>query len=207
MVNVQKFLFEESFDLGPPPEVIEVAQSEVLQNQAYQEALEEAKSQSHTLASQGLQVIAAKLDEIKAVEESHLSQIGEEASALAVVALSKLYPALAEKGEIDEIKQAFDSASQSFQDQKSVIFFVHPSLLEDTKAYVSKSKSTIEISVEGDPMLDLTDCRLAWDQGGVERYVKWMAAEISKLLLSTANMDLIEKVDNEVSEDTQAENE
>ena len=127
MATVQKFLFEESFDAGPPPEVIEVAQSEILQNQAYQAALEESKSQSHSLASQGLQVIAAKLDEIKSVEESHLSQIGEEAASLAVVALQKLYPALAEKDGIDEVKRAFESASQSFQDQKLITFFCESS--------------------------------------------------------------------------------
>lgn len=207
MPSVQKFLFDESFDAGPPPEVIEVAQAEILQNQAYQSALEDAKSQSHTLASQGLQVIAAKLDEIKAIEESHLSQIGEEAASLAVVALQKLYPALAEKGGLDEVKKAFESASQSFQDQKEITFFVHPNLVEDTKVFVAEAKTPVRISVEGDPMLEVTDCRLSWDQGGVERYVKWMAYEISKLLLSTANMDLIEKVNNEVSEAAQVENE
>lgn len=201
MANVQKFLFDESFDAGPPPEVIEVAQSEILQNQAYQSALEEAKSKSHTLASQGLQVIAAKLDEIKAIEESHLSQISEEAASLAVVALQKLYPAFAEKGGLDEVKKAFESASQSFQGQKKVTFFVHPGLVEDTKEFVADSKSSVEISVEGDPMLEITDCRLSWDQGGVERYVKWMAFEISKLFMSTANVDLVEKVNSHVSED------
>ena len=84
---------------------------------------------------------------------------------------------------------------------------MNPALIEDTKTYVSKSKSTVEILVQGDSTLDLTDCRLAWDQGGVERYMKWMASEISKLLLSTANMDLIEKLNNEVSEAAQVENE
>ncbi|MEB3702246.1 Flagellar assembly protein FliH [Candidatus Bealeia paramacronuclearis] len=202
MAIAQKFLFDENFDAGPPPEMITASHAEVLQQIAHEKALESAKSMSHTLASEQLQIIVQKLEDVKSIEESHLSQIGEEAAALVTIVIQKLFPILAQKGALEEVKAAFESASRSFQDQKKITFSVHPDLVEDIKNYVIEKKSPVSIDVMGDPSLEISDCRLSWDQGGVERYLKWMIREIIKILMSSAEPKLIEAL---ISEETSYE--
>lgn len=196
MAGAQKFLFDESFDLGPPPEVITLLRAETLQQQAYEKGLNDAKAMSHTLATAQLQLIAQKLDDIQSLEERHLSRIGEEASALAAIIVQKLFPMLAQKGALEEVKAVFQSVSSSFQDQKTISFAVNPKIADDIKNYVAAEKTSVQIQVVSDESLGISDCRLSWDQGGVERYLNWMAKEALKILASSADANLIETLNN-----------
>jgi flagellar assembly protein FliH len=102
-----------------------------------------------------------------------LAAIERQAAELSMLALDKLFPALLERAETQELEAMFTEVFEIAIQEPRLLVRAAPTMIgalePRLRALAERAGFEGKLSVIGDPRLDDTDCRVEWSEGGVER--------------------------------------
>lgn len=189
----EKFLFTNSFD-DPDPQAL--SEAELHKQQAYDEGrlkgLEEAAASNETRAVELLPHLQAKLDQSVVIERGKLQDVTKWAAEISAAIIEKTFPVLSQRGATDELTEFIKLGLQQCPEDISCQVTVSTQLHEDIQKYLSRLVPPVKVTVESDPTFSITDCRIQWGHGGVERLTKSIIAQVTEGLsrLCEQNLEL-----------------
>ena len=102
-----------------------------------------------------------------------LGAIERQAAEMSMLALRKLFPALLERAETQELEAMFAAAFEQAIAEPRILVRASPVLIEALEPRLrdlaARAGFDGKLSLVGDPRLADTDCRVEWSEGGVER--------------------------------------
>ena len=126
-----------------------------------------------------LMTIFASLDEKK-------SSLETSALKFAVSVIEKILPTIEKERAEKEIKNFLSENFANFSSQEALSFSFHPDVLSHVSGSIRRlaEQNDFEgkISVHKDPTLGLSDCRVEWKSGGVERKASSIMDKVKKLI-------------------------
>lgn len=188
----QRFLFETSFDgeaLAPqeePPEpTFTAADLEAARLAAYaegeaagrQDAVKDIESQ----LLDGLGRLVEQMTALTADQARYQDRLTERSVELALKALHKVFPAIAQRDGLVEIEAVLADCLREARSEPRIIVRVAETLVEplqdrvNTLAAAAGHEGTI--AVKADPALGPADCRVEWAEGGAERVMQQLWQE------------------------------
>lgn len=142
-----------------------------------------------------LQEMNKRLQELFAGEKEQEHQAEREALRAAAAAVKKLFPSLEKKQAKDEVKRFLEENFAGFGKEASLSFSLNPEMAGIAAEIISKlaDKNDFEgkIAIHKDAALGMSDCRVEWTNGGVERNSHKTLEKIEDLLddKSSANKE------------------
>jgi flagellar assembly protein FliH len=208
MTTVQKFMFDNRFDVSEPVEpqadeqvaveheheTVSPTFSEEDLNAARQEGFDAGKQDGYEAAATStedqISSILAKLDDqfgaVFAAQQAVNEAMTRAAVSVAASIVGKMMPALNEKYGIDEILAVVEQALGHLRDEPRVVIKVAENLAAAVHERVSQMArahgATGEITVIGDPALGDGDCQLTWSNGEAVRDVSDLQATIDEIV-------------------------
>jgi flagellar assembly protein FliH len=102
-----------------------------------------------------------------------LGAIERQAAEMSMLALRKLFPALLERAETQELEAMFAAAFEQAIDEPRILVRASPVLIAALEPRLrdlaARAGFDGKLSLVGDARLADTDCRAEWSEGGVER--------------------------------------
>ena len=197
----EKFLFNNSFD---DPDPVALSEAELQKQQAYEEGrlkgLEESAICNETRAVELLPHLQVKLDQSVDIERGKLQDITKWAAEISAAIIEKTFPVLSKRGATDELKEFIKLGLQQCPEDIACHVIVSAQLQEDIQKYIARLVPPVKITVEGDPTLSITDCRIHWGQGGVERLTKSIIDQVTEGLSRLCEKNLELNLDGSVLE-------
>ena len=133
------------------------------------EALNDKEQQMQSM----LQQIEEQLKQLLESEDEHLKQIEQSSLELALVGINKILPSLEQDVAKKEVEAFLSDNFAKFKKEINLSFCFHPEMVAEIAPLLSKlaNKNDYEgkISVHKDADMGLSDCRVEWKNGGVER--------------------------------------
>jgi len=199
--TIRPFVFEESFDvISTPEEIAEIKRKEIeeapptfseeelqaARDEAYQmglqAGLQEAGSSIEQQVATTLEVLTGTLNRIDEQQKLANEILTRESIDLAISAVRKLLPDLAERGALAEIEAFVGDIMAKISETPNLIIRVAENLVPDVDQQVSDLCSRIgfsgSVSVVGDGELGAADCRIRWNEGEAFRKMEITLAEI-----------------------------
>jgi len=202
---MQKFLFNQSFDEeiialqrqqeaerleaeriaeenAPPTFTVEEMETAklVAHQQGMQEGKAEAMSSIEQQANLTLDLVLRQIGDLLTQYKNWTHEVHHDSISMAVAIMRKLAPELLRGSELPQVEHIVNEAFQFLTDQPKVMIRVASDLeapLSD-KVHLMASRVGYEgqVVLTGDPELELTDCRISWHAGAVERSLDetWM---------------------------------
>jgi flagellar assembly protein FliH len=192
MAAVRKFLFERSFDVEeedvaepaapePEPEVVVPTFSEEEMNAARAQAFAQGRDQGLAEAAaateqailQALSVLDQRLAELLHLATNSHAAATDDAVAVAIGIVRKLFPALSAQGALAEVEHTVVEAMRLVLDQPRLAIYVNeailPRLAERVEALSAEAAYRGQVELKPDAALPPGDCRVEWTDGGAQR--------------------------------------
>ncbi|MCL2469011.1 MAG: FliH/SctL family protein [Alphaproteobacteria bacterium] len=211
--QARKFLFDVSFDKGMAAE--EAAQQAPVtyseedftaaQKQAYEAGLEEGKKILKEDEMNAMNKLLIRLDEnlMRASQEvvaRWQSQLGQ-LQSLALVIARKIMPTYIARHGMDEIESLVSRAISEMGREPRLVFRVPEPQFDEARtrinALVSQAAYAGKVVILGDPALGMSECRVEWADGGMERDVKKIWQDVGRLIGGAESAALLEQADQE----------
>ena len=113
--------------------------------------------------------------------------------------LQKILPSLEEKHASDSIKLFLKEHFSSFTSSSKLAFYFHPEMASDMGNTIAKLANKYDfegkISLHKDTSMELSDCRVEWEHGGVEKREHKILDKINDLLDNNAMIQNTENKD------------
>lgn len=179
-------------EVEPEPEVITFSEEEVAEKvkeaekEAYERGLKAAQesieqSQKELLESINNKLIALIANSIKAEETAE-----QEAFALARAVVDKLVPGLNEEHAAEIVNKFIADNFNSFKNEAKLSFYIHPDIISYAQETIAKLANSYDfegkIALHKDASLERADCRVEWENGGVERNSAELGERVKNLL-------------------------
>jgi flagellar assembly protein FliH len=192
MAAVRKFLFERSFDVeeedtaepaapAPAPEVVVPTFSEEEMNTAREQAFAQGRDQGLAEAAaateqailQALSVLDQRLAELLHFAANSNAAATDDAVAVAVGIVRKLFPALSAQGALAEVERMAAEAMHLVLGEPRLAIYVNeailPALAERIEALSAEAAYRGQVELKPDAVLPPGDCRVEWADGGAQR--------------------------------------
>lgn len=179
-------------EVEPEPEVITFSEEEVAEKvkeaekKAYERGLKAAQesieqSQKELLESINNKLIALIANTIKAEETAE-----QEAFVLARAVVDKLVPGLNEEHAAEIVNKFIADNFNSFKNESKLSFYIHPDIISYAQETIAKLANSYDfegkIALHKDASLEKADCRIEWENGGVERNSAELGERVKNLL-------------------------
>lgn len=179
-------------EVEPEPEVITFSEEEVAEKvkeaekEAYERGLKAAQesieqSQKELLESINNKLIALIANTIKAEETAE-----QEAFVLARAVVDKLVPGLNEEHAAEIVNKFIADNFNSFKNESKLSFYIHPYIISYAQETIAKLANSYDfegkIALHKDASLEKADCRIEWENGGVERNSAELGERVKNLL-------------------------
>ena len=205
MAVVRKYQFDVSFDPEPEPEppvvvgepaapepepepepVVSLAALAEARSAALEDGRIEGEASARVIIEARLAVAVEGLNQVLAglAADHHAIQVAldRRSAGIVLALLRKLAPALTRRTGTAEIEAMLDDAFAQAASQPRLTIRCAPDLVASLKplAEAGAARSGFEgrLALIGDERLSGDDCRVEWDEGGVERYSLAMFATI-----------------------------
>lgn len=195
---MKKFLFNEMFDEeiierqraeeaarisaeriaeenAPPTYTVEELEDAktIAHQQGMQEGKAEAMASIEQQASLTLELVLRKIDDLLQEYKNWTEEVQHDSITMSTTIMRKLAPELLRGSELPQVEHIINEAFQFLTDQPKVMIRVASDLEPSLGAKVNLLASRVgyegQVVLTGDPELELTDCRISWHAGAVER--------------------------------------
>ena len=174
------------------PEVITFTEEEVEDKIKEAEETAYENGRKAGLAEQGaeqnllLEQIDKSLQNAMAEAEKIKEELSSQFKGLAAVLIEKFIPTLAKEQAEELLKKFLEENFSNFKSEAKLSFYFNPDIIVKAQEIVARlaHKSDYEgkIALHKDASLGLSDCRVEWENGGVEVNMKQMQKEAEALL-------------------------
>ena len=156
-------------------------------DQGWAAAIEAARTHADAYAAEAMTNVAKRVAVLGAASDAGVDEARKLAVRVATTVAKKLAGNLVEKMPAEQIEEMMTEILGGLTTDRRLVLRVHPDLVESFKArmqqLVADSGFTGTLEINADPALPITDCRLAWIEGGAERIYQ----------------DIVEKVEHTVA--------
>lgn len=205
---MQKFLFNQMFDEeiierqrqeeaerleaeriaeenAPPTYTVEEMEAAklVAHQQGMQEGKAEAMSSIEQQANLTLDLVLRQIGDLLTQYKAWTQEVHHDSISMSMAIMRKLAPELLRGSELPQVEHIINEAFQFLTDQPKVMIRVASDLEEPLSDKVHLMASRVgyegQVVLTGDPELELTDCRISWHAGAVERSLDetWMLVD------------------------------
>jgi len=186
MSDQPKYLFERTFDedgSAPNPEL------EAAFARGHEAGIEAARAQSEQKVAEAAVQIVARLSSLEEVRSELGARMSRQAVTVAADLVRKMMPALVARGGMAEIEAVIEDALGRMLDEPRVVFRVPDAMLDTLQPRIAemsgKAGYSGEVVLLADGRLGLSDCLVEWADGGAERNVERLWAEVEEILTRT----------------------
>ncbi len=188
----QRFLFETSFDTEavaardePAEPTVSIAEIESARQEAYADGEAAGRQEAvNGLEKQLLNGLGRLVEQMTALADDqarYQDGVTQRSVQLALKAIRKLFPALAERDGLVEIETVLADCLREARAEPKIVVRVAEALVDPLQerivALTASTGHAGEVSVLADASLELADCRVEWAEGGAERVVQQMWQE------------------------------
>lgn len=198
-VRNAKFLFDRDFDEGDSAPsnakaALEASRLEQIKAEARAAGMadginkgrEEKSRELEGQITQILEKIQRNMEGILQTCEEYKHCIVAEIQTLTIAALKKLHPELARKGEITEISAVLTHVMQEQPEEPRLLVAIRPEIFETLKDQLEGLQQHAgfggKLILLPDSDLAPGDCRIEWQQGGIERDLKALYESIERVI-------------------------
>ncbi len=155
---------------------------------AYQKGMEDAKASEESETERMLQKIDKAL--VKALGDYSAARNGMEQQfrRMAAALLEKLVPVLEQEHAVELVNRFLEENFSNFSEEAKLSFYVHPDIIGKVQETIGRLAHVTDfegkITLHKDAALGISDCRVEWENGGVERNagdLKQKAAELLEI--------------------------
>ncbi len=218
----QKYLFDTEFDYSEtvediqsitPKQLAEVkAQTqESSYDDGYKKGTQDTNNSITRTAGDQLFVITGKIEELIQSETMILEMFHTQVAQISELVTSKVLPALAEQGALEEVKSILDEAQVHLPKEKNITIEVQEPLVDLITKHITDGlkteDSTAQITIIAGENFQATDCKISWEGAGIEHYMDNVMAEVKKSLLRLGGEDLTLPVDSPPDHESHKEKE
>ena len=176
----------------PEPEIITFTEEEVAEKvkNAEQEAFEKGYKAAQESIEQNtkelLETINTKLIAIIANSNKAEEKAEHEVFTLAKAVVDKLVPGLNDEYATEIVNKFIKDNFNSFKNESKLSFYIHPDIISYVQETIAKLANSYDfegkISLHKDAGLGKADCRIEWENGGVERNSAELSERVKDLL-------------------------
>ncbi len=156
------------------------------EQRGYQQGFAAAQAENAAAREQTLKSVEARLQELIALRTEALQAGEQEAFRIALAAVRKLLPSFEAAAAKKELEAFLSGNFAKFRGEKSLSFSFHPDMAAEIAPILSKlaEKNDFEgkIAVHKEAGLGLTDCRVEWKDGGVEKNAEKLLDKMETLI-------------------------
>lgn len=118
---------------------------------------------------------------------SNLScELEKQSMDLAKAIIKKLVPSLNDEHAVEIVNNFISENFNNFKNEAKLSFYIHPDIISYVQENIAKLANSHDfegkISLHKDAKLGLADCRIEWENGGVERNTAEMSTKVEDLL-------------------------
>lgn len=194
---MRKFLFdrndfnddapeEQQENLPPPPPVFSEAELEAARAESYaqgkKDGLREAESSREKAVASLVAAIERKTATLFSSENARIRQYEAEAVMLARSIFTTLFPVLNGKHGLDEIMHVIDETISNNRTRPEIVIEVHPDFALPVSTALDPVSHSSALRVSGNPLMEVGECLLTWNDGGASRRPQRIAGQIENLL-------------------------
>lgn len=185
---IRKFLFERSFDEGytepkqpeKPKPIYTADQLEAAKREAYEEGLQAGRKAAiedyDTQTRAIVETFGGKLDALMEAGAAGWADQNAEMQAIAVMIARKALPVFVERGGLAEIQALFEQVVREVGREPRLVVRVAESQFDTVNAMVKEISEQRayagQVVLLADPDMTVSDCRIEWADGGIERNMK-----------------------------------
>ena len=203
MVETAQETFEPEPKKEPEPEIIEdiitfteeeVAEKEnKARTEGYQAGYQQAQSEQQEERNKLLAEINNRLMLLSADMSSQTKAADNQLISLSRDIIHKLVPVI-EKAQAQKLVKAFlEKNFSQFKNENKLAFYFHPEALsyvqEEIAHLANANDYEGKISLHKDENMQISDCRVEWENGGVERSSTKMLDKIDKIFDANMSKD------------------
>jgi flagellar assembly protein FliH len=160
---------------APPTFTVEELEAAKLaaHQQGVQEGKAEAMASIEQQANLTLDLVLRQMGDLLKQYKHWTAEVHHDSISMATAIMRKLAPELLRGSELPQVEHIINEAFQFLTDQPKVMIRVASDLEEPLSGKVNLMASRVgyegQVVLTGDPELELTDCRISWYAGAVER--------------------------------------
>ena len=187
----------------PEPEIIEdivtFTEEEVAEkeNQArttgYEEGYKQAQSEQLAEKNRLLSEINNRLMMLSADASSQNKEVDNQIISLSSSVLHKLIPVVEKEQAKKLVKNFLEKNFLQFKNESKIAFYFHPEALpyvqEEIAHLANINDYEGKISLHKDDNMQISDCRVEWENGGVERDSRKMLDKMDKIFDANTSKD------------------
>ena len=176
-------------DENAPP-TYSVEELETAKQIAHQQGLQEGKAEAmasiEQQASLTLELVLRKIDELLAEYHQWTAEVQHDSISMSLAIMRKLAPELLRGTELPQVEHVVNEAFKFLTDQPKVMIRVATEIEDGLRGKVNLMASRVgyegQVVLTGDPELELTDCRISWYAGAVERALDETWGQIDEMV-------------------------
>lgn len=163
------------------------------EERGYEKGFNAAAGENEKRQAELLENVNNRLMTLLAENEKQSREAEQDALRFALELVKKLFPALEEKQAISEVQKFLQDNFAAFRHEESLSFSFNPAVVGTVAQSIGRlaEKNDFEgkISIHKDENLSLSECRVEWKNGGVERSAGQMLAKAEALLDKQKNIN------------------
>ncbi|MDX9690270.1 MAG: FliH/SctL family protein [Alphaproteobacteria bacterium] len=196
--DARKFLFDLAFDSELPthapknekPPVFTQEQIEEFKKQAYSEGFSDGQAAAEKNQTHFMNMLLSNLEKdiVKVLEGagSRWDETLAQAQEIALVIARKVIPTYTSRYGMDEIGSIVSKVFNEVSREPRLVFRVPENLFDAAKEKIESLSATAayagKLVILGDPDIGVSECRIEWADGGIERDLRKVWAAIDHIM-------------------------
>lgn len=157
---------------------------------AYERGFKTAQESIDSTVASLLENINNKLMTMVADSSNLTCELQQQSFELAQAVMTKLVPTLTEENAVEIVKGFISENFNNFKKEAKLSFYIHPDIISYVQETIAKLANSYDfegkIALHKDPTLKTADCRIEWENGGIERNTAELSGRIEEILADKA---------------------
>lgn len=194
--DVQEAAYEEVVE--PEPEPVKTYTEEELAEQiriaeqnGYEKGFKSSQCSMDAASANVLNEINSRLLQLVTDEQKQNSEMEKQSLDLVLSIVRKLVPSLLSDEAKNIVNKFIADNFNNFKNESKLSFYIHPDIISCVQENIAKLANRHDfegkIALHKDNSLGISDCRIEWENGGVERNAGHLADKIEAMLEEKQN--------------------
>lgn len=176
----------------PTPEIKTYTEEEVAEKvkaaeqDGYERGFKTSQEGMDAEVSRLMEDINNKLMALVANSSNLSCELEKQSMDLAKAIVEKLVPTLNEEHAVEIVNKFISDNFNNFKNEAKLSFYIHPDIISYVQENIAKLANSHDfegkIALHKDAKLGLADCRIEWENGGVERDTAALTEKVEDLL-------------------------
>lgn len=196
--KVEEVIMEQEIKIDEPPPPPPPPPPPMFSEEEMRKACEKAKAEgvaeerkkaeesTEKLQAETLKVVAIELDTIQEKQKEANEQIANDSLNIILAATKKMFPVIAEKHGMEEIEEFVKQCMSLLFKEPRIIVHVNENIIELLRTTLTEITTNSgyegQFLVTGDKEIKYGDCRIEWNNGGIERNSEKLWKDIERII-------------------------